>query len=232
MIVLFFVALAACKTPQMYVTPELLNNSETLAVSGRQGFRIGRSLSFGEYSTGKVRQGWVKGYDIPFFVRFQGMKEKLSFQQFDHSGQLADVFAAGKFRSTELPVVHDYFNIVLKEKNEFAGSVVLNEGLDVWEFLLYNPDGEAFRKNDAGFIRSETDWIKVTGISALQEGKSLSAKFLGYEFILNGQPIGAVETINSGKVWLKEELPADLKLVLASLSSALLLRSNLEEKVD
>jgi hypothetical protein len=231
-IVLVLAILAGCKTPQIYVSPELRSSSEALAVKGRQGFQIGRSLSFGEYSTSKVRQGWVKGYDIPFFVRFQGMKEKLSFQQFDPKGQVAEVLAAGMFRNTELPLVHDYFNLLIKEKSHFAGTVVLNEGQDVWEFLLYNPDGESFKSDDAGFIRNQLVSIEVTGINILEEGKNLSSKFFGYEFMLEGQSVGAVETINGGKVWLKEELPADLKLVLASLSSAILLRSNLEEKVD
>lgn len=224
--------LAGCKTPQMYVSSELRSSTEVLTVKGRQGFQVGRSLSFGEYSTSKVQQGWVKGYNIPFFVRFQGMKEKLSFQQFDPKGQVAEVLAAGKFRSTELPLVRDHFNLLIKEKNHFAGTVVLNEGQDVWEFLLYNPDGESFKRDDAGFIRNQLVSIEVTGINTLEEGKNLSGKFFGYEFLLKGQSVGAVETINSGKVWLRDELPADLKLVLASLSSTLLLRTNLGEKVD
>lgn len=51
----------------------------------------------------------------------------------------------------------------------------------------------------------------------------------GYEFQLNGKVIGTVSTINNGKVWLKKDLPDDLKLVLASVSSGLMLRNNVEE---
>ena len=231
-IFVLFTAIAGCTTPQILVSPELKNDGSAFVVKGRQGFQVGRTLYFGEYATGKVKQGWVKGYDIPFFVRFQGMNEKLSFQQFGMPGQLAEVYATGKFRSAELPFIRDYFNIVLNEKNHFAGTVVLNGGRDVWEFLLYNPEGETFKNNDVGFMQNRIDRIEVKGIKTLLEGKNFSGKFFGYEFILNGNAIGAVETINKGKVWIKDDLPDDLKLVLASLSSSLLMRTNLEERIE
>ena len=231
-IALFLFVLVGCKTPQMYVATTLKNNSETLSVKGRQGFQIGRKLSFGEYVTSKVKQGWVKGYDIPFFVRFQGMKEKLSFLQYGRGGELAEVYSVGKFRSTELPFIRDYFNIILKEKNHFAGTVILNGGQDVWEFLLYNPVGELLKGEKAGFVKNNHEVIEVKGVTQLENGKNFSSKFLGYEFIYHGKAIGAVETVNNGKVWFKNNLPDDLKLVLASLSSSLLLRTSLEEKIE
>jgi len=229
---LFLVVFVGCKTPQMYVEPTLKNDSETLSVKGRQGFQIGRRLSFGEYATSKVEQGWVKGYDIPFFVRFQGMKEKLSFQQYGRGGELAEVYSVGKFRSTELPFVRDYFNIILKEKNHFAGTVILDGGQNVWDFLLYNPDGETFKDAKAGFVQNNHEVIEVNGVTQLENGNYFSSKFLGYEFVYHGKSIGAVETVNNGKVWFKNDLPDDLKLVLASLSSSLMLRTSLEERIE
>lgn len=231
-IALLFVVLVGCKTPQIYLSLTLKNDSETFSVKGRQGFQIGRSLSFGEYTTSKVKQGWVKGYDIPFIVRFQGMKEKLSFQQFNGSGQMAEIYSVGKFRSTELPFVKDHFNIILKEKNHFAGTVILDGGQDVWEFLLYNPDGESFKSAKAGFVQNNHDVIEVKGVTQLENGNNFSSKFLGYEFIHSGKAIGAVETVNNGKVWFKNDLPDDLKLVIASISSSLLLRTSLGEIVE
>ena len=231
-IALFLIVLAGCKTPQMYVAPTLKNASEPLSVTGRQGFQTGRRLSFGEYSTSNVKQGWVKGYDIPFFVRFQGMKEKLYFQQFGREGELAEVYSIGKFNSTELPFIRDYFNIILKEKNYFSGTIILNGGQDVWEFLLYNPDGEPLKSAKAGFVQSNHEVIEVKGVTQLESGNNFSSKFLGYEFIHHGKSIGAVEIVNNGKVWFKNDLSDDWKLVLASLSSGLLLRTSLEERIE
>lgn len=222
----------ACTTPQMALAPSLENNSESMDVKGKQGLQFKRSLHFGDYSTSKVKQGWITGYDIPFILHFQGMQEKISFKQYGNEGQVADVFAAGKFKSTELPLVSEHFNILLNEKNYFAGNVVLEQGRQVWEFLLYNPDGKFLRNNGAGYIKSKTANIDVKGVSHLANGNNLSVQFVGYEFVHDGEIVGAVETINKGKVWLKNDLDDDLKLVLASLSSCLLLRTNLEQRVD
>jgi hypothetical protein len=224
---------AGCKAPQMQVHEDLKNNGQILPVKGRQGFQIGRELSFGEFTTDKVRQGWAKGYDIPFILRFQGVKEKLSFSQFGKPGQVAEVYCIGKFRSIEMNGLKDYFTLSLKEKNHFAGTVILNGGRDTWEFLLYNPDGEFLRDARAGFIRKNGEVIDVNGVRKLENTKhNFGGTFLGYEFVQHGQVIGAVEIVNNGRVWLKNDLPDNLKLVLASLSSGALLRTNLQELVE
>ena len=228
---LIAVTLFACKTPQMVLAPSLKSNSETMMVKGKQGLQIRRTIAYGNYTTSKVKQGWQTGYDIPFFLRFQGMQEKLSFRQFGSEGRVADVYAVGKFRSTELPVMREHFNIQLNEKNHFAGTVVMNNGQDIWEFLLYNPDGKFFTNKGAGFIKNNAETIDVKGVTQLENGNNLSVQFIGYEFVHDGETIGAVETINNGKVWFKNDLSVDLKLVLASLSSSLLLRTNLEESL-
>jgi hypothetical protein len=54
----------------------------------------------------------------------------------------------------------------------------------------------------------------------------------GYEFRLNGKTIGAVSTVNNGKVWLKNTLHPELKLVLASVSSGLMLRNSVREEAE
>jgi len=50
----------------------------------------------------------------------------------------------------------------------------------------------------------------------------------GFEFIMNGWTVCAVSTINNGRVWLKDDIEEDLKLVLASISTALLVRQSLD----
>lgn len=229
-IILFMLFLPGCKAPQIYVTPELKENSLMLPVKGRQGFQIGQKLSFGEFTTSKIKRGWTRAYDIPFIVRFQGVKEKFTFQQFGKKGQVADVFCAGKFRSVEMTGLKDYFNIVLNEKNHFAGSIIFNGGNEMWDFLLYNPDGRPMDKAKAGFLRKGNEVFEIHGIRRLANGKSnWSVDFWGFEFLYKGEAIATVETINNGNVWLKKDLSDNQRLLLASMASALLLRSNLEE---
>lgn len=232
-IILFMLLLPACKTPQIYVAPELKDSSMVLPVKGRQGLQLGQKLSFGEFNTSKIKRGWTQGYDFPFMVRFQGVKEKFSFQLFNDKHQAADVYCAGKFRSMEIAGIGDYFDIVIREKNHFAGTIISGAGKDIWDFLLYNPDGRPMDKTKAGFMQSGTEVVEINGIRRMANGKSnWSVEFWGYEFIHNGEVIGTVETINNGNVWLKNDLPESQRLLLAGMASALLLRSNLEEMTN
>jgi hypothetical protein len=223
---------SSCRTAELAVDNDLKNETEVYAVKGRQGSQIGQVISFGDFKTSRVKRGWTFGYSIPFIVKFNGAKEKLSFQQFDPNGHTADVALVSRFKETEYASINDYFSISLKYKNYFAGSVKLSE--QVWDFIVHNVDGAGRSpgKNETiGFLQNGTTRIDITGIRELEGSSSFITQneVYGYEFQLDGKIIGAVSTINHGKVWFKKGLNHDLKLVLASVSSGLMLRNNVEE---
>ena len=51
----------------------------------------------------------------------------------------------------------------------------------------------------------------------------------GFEFLHNGHSIGAVSVMNSGKVWIRNDIPSELKLVVSSISTSLLVRHSMQE---
>ncbi|KAA6430337.1 hypothetical protein FEM33_25350 [Dyadobacter flavalbus] len=203
-------------------------------MKGRQGFQIGQTLSFGEYKTSKVKRGWTFSYAIPFIVKFQGAKEKLSFQQFGTNNKAADVALVSRFKETEFEPIKDYFSVALKYKNYFAGSIKLNSDENSWDFIVHNVDGtsRSIKNNQTiGFVRNRQTQIDIIGIRELEGSSALITQgdVYGYEFQMDGKVIGAVSVINNGKVWIRENLDGDLKLVLASISSGLMLRNSVEE---
>lgn len=131
----------SCRTAELAVNNDLKNDTEIYAVKGKQGSQIGQVLSFGDFKTSKVKRGWTYGYSIPFIVKFQGAKEKLSFSQFGVNGNSAEVALVSKFRETDYEPVKDYFAISLKYKNYFAGGIKLNANNDSWDFIVHNVDG-------------------------------------------------------------------------------------------
>jgi hypothetical protein len=231
-----FVFFYSCRTAEVAVNNDLKSNSEVYAVKGRQGFQVGQVLSFGDFTTSKVKRGWTFSYSVPFIVKFQGAKEKLSFQQFDQNKNVADVAVVSRFKETEYTPVGDYFDISLRYKNYFAGTLKMNGAEDTWDFIIHNVDGNerSLGKNGtAGFIRNRQTKIDIVGIRELEGASSFLTQndVYGYEFRQNGQIIGSVSTINNGKVWFKNGLNEDLKLVLAGVSSSLMLRNNVENEV-
>lgn len=224
--------LSACQTPDMALSDAKLAQTPGWKVSGRQGFLFRQKLSYGSFVTSRVNRGWTRSYQVPFFIHFQGARQRLSFTQFSPDSSFAEVMAVNKFQSKELPLLRDFFRITLDYENSFAGVVVLNgDSNQTWEFLMHGVAGNLFREV-GGFARHGQDSIFINPVTRYNRSNSWSGPgVLGYEFIQNGQVLGAVELINRGKVWVQPHLEMQQQLLVSSLSSALLLYQNLEDQV-
>lgn len=223
-------SLIACKPAEIAIDPAL--TAEGMTVKGRNGLQIGQVIRFGEFHTDKVRRGWTKSYDVPFVVRFRGAKEKLSFTQFGPNGSQADVACISKFKSKELPLVNEYFSVPIELDNFFAGNISFGKAGDDWDFILHNPNGDFLReKESAGFIKSSTKRIDVKAIRGLkgQPDWLKELTVFGHEFQIDGRVVGAVSTVNKGKVWMDDSLDAETKTVIAAVATGLLLRTDVED---
>lgn len=222
-------SLFACRTAEIAIDPSL--TAEAMTVKGRNGLQIGQVIRFGDYSTDKVRRGWTKGYDTPFIIRFQAAKEKLSFTQFGPSDARAEVACVSKFKSTEIQFVRDFFGIPLKYQNFFAGNIAFSDGRSNWDFLIHNPNGDFLReKASAGFVQNGTKRIEIQAIRGLegQPGWLKELTVYGHEFRQDGKVVGAVSTMNKGKVWIDPQLDAETRTVIAAVATGLLLRTDVE----
>jgi len=226
-------AICSCKTPQVQLDPAL--RAKPMKAKGTQGLMIGQVVKFGDFHTDKVKRGWLKQYDIPFFIRFKGASEKLSFTQYGPESSQALVSCISKLRSQELEILRDFFSIPLKYKNYFAGNILPASAGTPWDFVLYNPNGDFLRESStAGLAQNQGRSIEITPIRSLLKQPKWVSKFAvyGYHFYWEGQPIGAVSTINNGTVWLDRDLDPEIRIVVASLATALLLRTDVENDAD
>ncbi|MCB0534239.1 MAG: hypothetical protein H6574_23940 [Lewinellaceae bacterium] len=222
--------LVACHTPELVLDPSL--SAGAMPVKGRNGLQIGQVIRYGDYTTDKVRRGWTKGYDIPFILRFQGAKEKLSFAQFGPENTKATVACISKFKSTEIELVRDFFGIQLDYQNYFAGNITVDQGGANWDFILHNPNGDFLReKASAGFIRNGEQQIAIEAIRGLkgQPDWMKELTVYGHEFRIDNAVVGAVSTINKGTVWIDERLDAETRTVIAAVATGLLLRRDMED---
>lgn len=221
--------LFACRTPEIAIDPSF--TAEAMSVKGRNGLQIGQVIRYGEYTTGKVRRGWTKGYDVPFIVRFQGAKEKLSFTQFGPEQKEAEVACISKFKSTEIELVRDFFGIPLEYQNFFAGNISFGAGGSNWDFIIHNPNGDFLREEaSAGFAQNGAQRIDIEAIRGLQGQPDWMKELAvyGHEFRIAGKVVGAVSTVNKGKVWIDTQLDAETRTVIAAVATGLLLRTDVE----
>lgn len=233
LLLLLFTAFQACKTPDIRVHPELKAESTRYEVKGRQGWMINQVVTFGEYTTSRIKRGWTVKYDLPFIVRFQGASEKLSYTQYDADSNRAEVSAIGKFRNTELPIINDYFGIPLDYKHYFAGTVYVPSSGRNYDFILYNPTTNWVLLKTNGYVKGNQLDYNIVGVRKLEGKKYWGIENLGYEFYDGPQARAAVEVINNGKVWLHDALSQEHKLVMAAVATALMIRnSELDEPIE
>lgn len=231
---MFTLLLAGCSTPQMRVDPGLAAQTPALPVSGREGWLVEQVLSFGEFRTDPVNRGWTKGYDYPFIIRFTGAREKLRFAVRDGSGREAVVHCAAKLREQDLRLFREYFDVNFGTTDTFIGTIAL-EGSRQRDFFIENLNTQqniGYRPLE-GAVRGTGDPIDIRAVWHLASGqRSYDTQPMGIEFLSAGRVVGAVETVNEGRVWISDDLGGEDRLLLASLASALLLRSSLADHND
>ncbi len=227
---LFVLITIGCKTPNLVIDQELLSSTTALPVKGKQGFQIGQKIEFGKYKTNKVKRGWTTKYNIPFIVKFEGAKEKLNFKQYDGEGGCNEVFCVSKFTDHYVSHLGDFFNIPLEYEDHFAGSLYEEKNDVTWDFIIYTPDGGTFENTTSGWIDNGRDKIEIRGVREMEKQKYLlKLDVYEYEFFYKGKSIGAVQTVNNGRVWIDESQPDDIKRAIASVATGVLLRHDPKE---
>ena len=231
-IILFIIGLTSCKTPAIVVSDELKSNAAPMDVKGRQGFQFNQVITYGDFSTSKIKRGWTNSADIRFITHFSRAEEKLNFTQNAPDNRHAEVFAVGKFKSNEIELLNGFMSYSLAYDNSFAGTIIpADKETSSWEFIIHNPEASLPRDADCGAARdNHGNEILITGVKKLENQNSwFQMDNFGFEFLHNGHSIGAVSVMNSGKVWIRNDIPSELKLVVSSISTSLLVRHSMQE---
>lgn len=221
-----------CPAQKILLNDNLEQHATMMTVKGRQGWMVNQKLTFGNYQTSRVDRSWTKGYDFPFIIRFTGAKEKLNYTVLDDRGNKATVFCLGKLREQDLLIFRKYFDLNIKVKDAFTGSVALDTKTS-YDFYVANLNQNNWFKEALGWIKHDDQLIAIDPIKHLRNGKRmLGMQVPGFEFVMDGKVVGAVEVLNKGKIWVDERLEPQQKLVLVSVATALLLRSELDSHND
>jgi hypothetical protein len=127
----------------------------------------------------------------------------------------------------------DLFSFTVETKDLFTASIVDSDGSKIYNLFVANRDD--FRKNGkyVGLITSaDSEPIMIVPVRKLQHQKTVGMDVVGFEFKEGQKLIGAVETLNGGRVWIDHSLEDSRKLLLAAASAALLLQSDLHFHAD
>ena len=225
--------LASCVTPNILLSPDLIQKAQVMDVEGRLGWLPDRHLSFGPYFTQQMHREAIYSETEGFWIQKTQWKHALGFVLQGPKGAEARVRTLGTFVELD-ETVFPWMDRSFEELSLYAGSVDY-EGMDdssAWDFFLHDPEGGKKVDGDDGLLRSRTgDVIRLRAVKEIEgQVMVLPRNNVGFEFFEKGEAIGAVSLLNAGRVWIREDLPQERQQVLAALSAALLVRERLEEQ--
>lgn len=229
-VLMIFVSAIASKAQGLIVSEELRSNSTILDVKGKQGWQFNQVISFGGFHTSKIKRSWSAGIDMDFFERFRAAREKLSFTQYTPDSLSCTIIAVSRFFSDETEFLDGFMGYSWKFVNSFAGAIMLqNSTENSWEFLISDPDLILEKNAGCGIVKDKNgNQISIHGVTKMEgQPKWVPAEVWGYEFFQDGISVAAVSIAGNGRVYIKNDLTPELKLIISAVSSSLLVRHNL-----
>jgi hypothetical protein len=131
LLVVLVIFMASCTTAKLSVPPSFSEQASRLPVKGINGWQVNQKLSFGNYTTSRIKRGWdfsssvshtkfrispeeavLKVFDINTEKNTNNQKNKFQYT-IEEGNQVAEVYATEKFKEQQL---------VYKSNNPWIGN--------------------------------------------------------------------------------------------------------------
>lgn len=220
----FLAAALGCTPARMALAPGL-EREAALEVTGRNTFKFGEEFAFGPWSVVEVHRGWKTSSAWSLFGLGADSVEQPYEFVVAKGGARLQAQATTNARRKELSVMLVGLPMDLAVEDQASLAV------------SWAPAGSANKEQAIRlYVRGPTRGplhglldlpgaaqVEVRGTNALQGSPFPLGETSGYTFERQGQVVGFVEVINSGRVWLSPALTAAEREALAVAAAALLL---------
>ena len=217
-----------CRTACFDVPTDLASEAPEWTVEGRQRFSFKEAISFGPFRTAVVDRSWTKtrSWGGDWFSSSKA-KQTYEFILQETSGVVWEAQCATGVSKQDMrfdDVMGGELEIEVQANVYFACSFRQKGEKKVWRLAMSQSTSEMVLN---GVLTDRKTRIQVQGSQKLQGSPIPLSDPTGYTFVLDGDIIGAVEVINKGAVWLRPTVDPEIRSVLATASSALLLFKNI-----
>lgn len=248
--------LYSCGTAKLAISDELKPTATEYAVKGRTGILVKQKLSFGPFATTHVNRSWTRGTSARTGIgmgdptrmewvniistEYIRRKQTLNFGLTD--GQLrTEAFCVSRFNANDLHIGRSENSILnigldiwgkgVRFEDLFYVQVYSGNDERPWQLVFDNHASQARAKRYEGiFAKNRDEYYTITPVTRLEvNGKAGTMPFgaSGLEIQNSkGKPVAAVSLMDKGVVYLSE-MPAEEKLLVATLCSALLLQQQI-----
>ena len=228
------VALGGCKMAQMALPQNLKSETSELAVEGLRLSFIKKSLHFGPYQVTDIHRGWTKGKGWSITSGSTKISDSKAEQKYEFSMSEPGSPAWEVQCATGAEWSKAGF------KGLFGGRSGIEFGTEKQLVCNLKQVGvEAPSRLAMAQSRHEMEMNGVMRAGATEVDISVSYKLAGtplkmgdptgYVFSIEGQPVGAVEIINKGTVYLDNSVKPETRSALAAASAVLLLYQDVKK---
>jgi hypothetical protein len=201
----------------------LRNSAEEMKVSGRSGWTFKKSVAYGPFHTGTFSTGSAKvnndrprrGPVVDEITRYTTANQDFHFTQYDSAGDSISVQCI----ATRTAKTAQYSNLL--------ADVISS---DIYEIHVSKNNGEkvslTYIKGTPLAVSFGKDTVTMTDEYKYDTKEKMV--FQGILFTKSKETVAAVSLMDEGLVWIKKDLDNEWKLLIAAISTAMLVRPNLE----
>ncbi|RKS02793.1 hypothetical protein [Flavobacterium sp. 102] len=236
-----------------------INTLTEYKVKGRQGILINQKLTFGEYTTSKVKRSWTKGGNTRVPVSVSPVVDFLypeiltadnsnryqtfAFQMNDGLKNYTDVYAATDFASERLLVGNNPNSIVniikdvtgkgIDQSYMFYAQIFVNQDNKPWELVLDNNASQRDAKQYVGYFGYDQNrYYTLKPITELQTNKGPKPIWMGsvgYEICNPNNQAVAAVSLMDNGLVYLAPTNPEERFLLANLCATLLLQQDIAE---
>ena len=223
-------ALSGCQVAHMALPQNLQSESSELTVEGRSLLFFGNSFDFAPYQVTDVNRGWTKGKGFSISSETSEFssseaKQKYEFSVNESGRATWEVQCATGADWSQLETEGFFgggFAIEFSSNKQLV-CILKQAGSEKLSKLIMAQSASSNETALQGIMTDGTTRIDVSGTHKLDTTTLQVSTPTGYIFHIQGRPVGAVEVINKGTVWLNNSVTPETRSALAATSAVLLL---------
>ena len=227
-------SLSGCKVAHMALPQNMQNESSELTVEGRALLILRKSFQFGPYNVTNVHRGWTRGGGFSLSGGSASFSSSKAKQKYEFSVNESDrptwevqCATGAKWNEAGLKgFLGGGLSMEFSSSKQLVCTLKQEGGEKVAKLVM------AQSANEMALQGIMTDGDTQIDISVTHKLAGTPLKLgepTGYSFHIGGRPVGAVEVINKGTVWLNNSVTPETRSALAATSAVLLLYQDIKK---
>ncbi|MDH3229564.1 MAG: hypothetical protein OEN55_07220 [Alphaproteobacteria bacterium] len=228
-------ALGGCQVAHMALPQELQGETTKLAVEGRALSVFDGTFEFGPYRVTDVHRGWTRvgGHSVStgaseFSISNAKQKYELSINGPDRPARAVQCATTADWSEMETEgFLGGRFGLEFSSDHQLVCTLTEDGGGQPAKLVM----AQSLNRDTAlhGVMVDGATRIDISATHKLDFTPVQVDRPTGYVFHIEGRPVGAVEVMNTGTVWLDDAAPPGTRSALAAASAVLLLYQDIQK---